>query len=244
MEIHETAIVHPKAQLGEGVHIGPFCMVEEDTVLGDRTVLASHAIVRRGTRLGADCQVEAHVVLGGAPQDLKYQGERSFAIIGDRNLIREYVTIHRATGEEAATRVGDGNIVMAYSHVGHNSRIGNRVMISSYVGISGHVVIEDRVVIGGITGVHQFVHIGTMAMVGGFSAVMQDIPPYMMAAGSPAKPRGVNVVGLRRGGIDRPSPPGGVRCPNAGDPVGRARPACRVARSPGLALRTTRDECC
>jgi len=198
MEIHETAIVHSDAQLGEDVRIGPYCVVEEDSVLGDRTVLESHVCIRAGTRLGSDCNVEAHAVLGGAPQDLKYGGERSHVIVGDRNIIRECATVHRATGEGEATVLGDDNMLMAYAHVGHNAKLGNNIMISSYVGISGHVVIEDRVVIGGLTGIHQFVTIGKVAMIGGYSAVMQDVPPFMTADGAPAKARGVNMVGLRR----------------------------------------------
>jgi len=201
MQIHETAIVHPDAQLGVDVRIGPFCVIDEDTVVGDRCDLKSHVCLRAGTRLGDDCSVEAHAVLGGAPQDLKYSGERSFAILGNRNIIRDYATVHRATGEGAATSLGDDNMLMAYAHVGHNSRLGSRIMISSYVGISGHVVIEDRVVVGGLTGIHQFVTIGKMAMIGGYSSVMQDVPPFMTAEGAPAKPRGVNVVGLRRADV-------------------------------------------
>ncbi|NCP32529.1 MAG: acyl-ACP--UDP-N-acetylglucosamine O-acyltransferase [Armatimonadetes bacterium] len=201
MQIHETAIVHPDAQLGVDVRIGPFCVIDEDTVVGDRCDLKSHVCLRAGTRLGDDCSVEAHAVLGGAPQDLKYSGERSFAILGNRNIIREYATVHRATGEGAATSLGDDNMLMAYAHVGHNSRLGSRIMISSYVGISGHVVIEDRAVVGGLTGIHQFVTIGKMAMIGGYSSVMQDVPPFMTAEGAPAKPRGVNVVGLRRADV-------------------------------------------
>ena len=201
MQIHETAIVPPDAQLGVDVKIGPFCVLEGDTVVGDRCELKSHVCLRAGTRLGDDCSVEAHAVLGGAPQDLKYAGERSFAIIGKRNIIREYATVHRATGEGEATSLGDDNMLMAYAHVAHNSRLGSRIMISSYVGISGHVVIEDRVVVGGLTGIHQFVTIGKMAMIGGYSSVMQDVPPFMTAEGAPARPRGVNVVGLRRADV-------------------------------------------
>ncbi|RLD99327.1 MAG: acyl-[acyl-carrier-protein]--UDP-N-acetylglucosamine O-acyltransferase, partial [Aquificota bacterium] len=151
--------------------------------------------------IGRECVIGPHAVLGGPPQDVGYKGQSTFLEIGNRNVIREYVSIHRASREGEATVLGDDNYIMAYSHVGHDCRIGSGVVITSYAGISGHVVIEDLAVIGGQVGFHQFVRVGTLAMVGGNSAFNKDIPPYTMASGRPGRVFGLNVVGLRRKGI-------------------------------------------
>ena len=140
-------------------------------------------------------------ILGGPPQDTKYQGEETFLRIGERNIIREGVTIHRATGEGNATIVGNENMIMAYAHVGHNACLGSNITIASYVGISGHATVEDRVVFGGFVGVHQFVRIGKMTMIGGMSRVVQDVPPFMLVQGEQLQPHGLNVIGLRRAGV-------------------------------------------
>ena len=199
--IHPTAIVDPEARLEEGVWIGPFCLVEGDVEIGSGTVLESHVSVKGGTRIGRRCRVFPHCVLGGDPQDGKYKGERSFLTLGDENILREMVTIHRATGEGQATTIGNGNLLMAYAHIGHNCSIGSQNLISNSTGIAGHVTIEDKVVIGGFVGVHQFVHIGKMVMIGGFSKVVQDVPPFCMADGRPARTRSLNIRGLRRNGV-------------------------------------------
>ncbi|MCS7223094.1 MAG: acyl-ACP--UDP-N-acetylglucosamine O-acyltransferase [Armatimonadetes bacterium] len=199
--IHPTAVVSPKAELGEGVVVGPFAIVEDDVVIGDGTVLEPFVVVRRYTRLGRDNRIYTGTVLGGEPQDHKFAGERSYLIIGDRNIIREHVTIHRATGEDKATQIGDDNLIMAYCHIGHNCVLGHQISIASYSGISGHAHIESQVTIGGMTGIHQYVTIGKLAMIGGMSKVVQDVPPFMLADGRPAKIVGVNVVGLRRATI-------------------------------------------
>jgi UDP-N-acetylglucosamine acyltransferase len=199
--IHPTALVDPTAQLDEGVWIGPFCIVEGGTRVGKGTILESNVTVKRGTSIGQRCRIWPHVVLGHEPQDLKYKGEDSFLRIGDDNMFREMVTIHRATGEGQATTIGNSNVLMAYVHVGHNCTIGSNNLISNSTGIAGHVTIEDKVVIGGFVGVHQFVHIGKMAMVGGVSKVVQDVPPFCMADGRPAKTHGLNIRGLRRNGV-------------------------------------------
>jgi UDP-N-acetylglucosamine acyltransferase len=204
--IAPPAIVHPGARLGQNVTVGPFAVIEEHVEIGDNTVIGSGVVIKPHTRIGRDCQIHAGAVLGGPPQDTKFRGEVSYLIIGDGNIVREYVTIHRATGEENATIIGDGNMIMAYSHLGHNCEIGNDVIMANQVGISGHVVIEDRVVIGGMVGIHQYVRIGKLAMIGGFSKVVQDVPPFMMADGRPSKVYGLNVRGLRRAGI-----PTGIR---------------------------------
>lgn len=199
--IHPTALVDPDAQLEEGAWIGPFCIVEAQTRIGRGTVLEANVIVKRGTTIGARCRIWPHVVLGHEPQDMKFKGEESFLRIGDDNQLREMVTLHRATGEGEATTLGNSNVLMAYVHVGHNCNIGNNNLISNSTGIAGHVTIEDKTVIGGFVGVHQFVHIGKMAMVGGVSKVVQDIPPFCMADGRPAKTHGLNIRGLRRNGV-------------------------------------------
>ncbi len=199
--IHPTAVVSPKAEIGEGVVIGPYCIVEDDVVIGDGTILEPFVVVRQYTRLGTENRIYTGTVLGGEPQDHKFAGERSYLIIGNRNIIREHVTIHRATGEDEATLIGDENLIMAYCHIGHNCVLGNQISVASYTGISGHAHIESQVSIGGMTGIHQYVTVGRLAMVGGMSKVVQDVPPFMLADGRPAKIVGVNVVGLRRASI-------------------------------------------
>jgi UDP-N-acetylglucosamine acyltransferase len=199
--IHPTALVDPSAEIGEGVWIGPFCIIEGGTHIGANTVLESHAVIKRGTTIGERCRIWPHVILGHEPQDMKFKGEPSFVRIGDDNNLREMVTIHRPTGEGEETVIGNGNLLMAYVHVGHNCTIGNNTMISNSTGISGHVTVEDRVIIGGFVGIHQNVHVGKMAMVGGMSKVVQDVPPFCLCDGRPAKIRDLNVRGLRRNGV-------------------------------------------
>jgi UDP-N-acetylglucosamine acyltransferase len=199
--IHPTALVDSEACLDSTVTVGPFCIIGPNVTIGPHSVLESRAEILPFTTLGESCVVGTGAVLGGPPQDHKFHGEITFLRIGDRNVIREYVTIHRATGEGMATELGDDNMIMAYSHIGHNCRLGSHISMANYAGISGHVLIEDRVVISGLVGVHQYVRIGTLAMVGGFSKVVQDVPPYMMADGRPTEVVGLNVVGLRRAGF-------------------------------------------
>jgi UDP-N-acetylglucosamine acyltransferase len=201
MTVHPTAVVDSTAELGEGVYIGPFCVVGPHSVIGNGTRLESHVVVESNTHLGSECHVRQGAVLGGPPQDHKYRGERSYLLIGDRNIIREFVTIHRATGEGEATRIGNDNMIMAYCHIGHNAELGNGIMMANQVGMSGHCLVEDRVVFGGIVGVHQFVRIGKFAMIGGMSKVVTDVPPFMMVDGRPTEVVGLNVLGLRRAGI-------------------------------------------
>jgi UDP-N-acetylglucosamine acyltransferase len=199
--IHPSAMVDPTAQLDQGVWVGPRCIIEGNTRIGANTILESNVLIKRGTSVGARCRIWPNVILGHEPQDMKYHGEESFLRIGDDNMLREMVTIHRATGEGEATVIGNGNLLMAYVHVGHNCVIGSNNMISNSTGVSGHVTIEDKVVIGGFVGVHQFVHIGKMAMVGGVSKVVQDVPPFCIADGRPSKIHGLNIRGLRRNGV-------------------------------------------
>lgn len=201
--VHPTALVDPGAQLEEGVEIGPFCLVEGGTHIGKNTVLEANVVIKRGTHIGRDCRLMPGVVLGGEPQDMKFKGEDSFVRIGDGNTLREMVTIHRATGEGESTVIGNHNMLMAYVHFGHNCVVGDHNMISNSTGVSGHVTIEDRCVIGGFVGIHQYVHIGRMAMVGGLSKVVQDVPPFCIADGRPARIHSLNVRGLRRNGIEQ-----------------------------------------
>ncbi|MHB0912503.1 MAG: acyl-ACP--UDP-N-acetylglucosamine O-acyltransferase [Armatimonadota bacterium] len=199
--IHETAIIDPSAEIGEGVEVGAYSIIGRDVVIGSGTVVAHHVVIDPYTTIGRDCQISSGAILGGNPQDQKFKGEKSFLIIGDRNILREHVTMHRATGEGNVTRIGDDNMLMAYCHVGHNCTLGSNITMANTVGISGHVEVESRVVIGGMVGVHQFVRIGKLAMVGGYSKVTQDVPPFMMVDGRPMKVYDLNVIGLRRSGV-------------------------------------------
>jgi UDP-N-acetylglucosamine acyltransferase len=198
-EVHRTAYVHPTAKLGENVKIGPYTIIGEDVVVGDNTTIDAHVVLDKWTTIGRDCHLHYGAVIGDKGQVLKTNNdEKSFVQIGDRNEIREYVTIHRASGEGAATIIGDDNLLMANVHIAHNCRVGNQVVITNVTGLSGHVVVEDQAIIGGMVGIHQHVRIGRLAMVGGYSRVVQDIPPFMLVEGRPAIVRGINSVGMQR----------------------------------------------
>lgn len=199
--IHPTAILDSSAEIEPDVEIGPYCVVGQNVKIGTGTILHPHVVIEQNTVLGRGCKVFSGAIIGGPPQDFKYQDEATSVIIGDNTTLRECVTIHRATGEGCVTRIGSENMIMAYAHVGHNCDIGNHVTLASYVGISGHVTLEDHVNIGGLTGVHQGCRIGTLTMLGGFSKITQNIPPYMLADGNPAKVYDINKIGLRRANI-------------------------------------------
>ncbi len=196
--IHPTAIVHPKATIGEGAEIGPFCVVGEHVTIGARTKLLAHVVVNGFTTIGDDSRIHPFCSIGAPSQDRKYHGEVAYTTIGSRTEIREYVSVHRATGKSEITSVGDDTLLLAYVHIAHNCRIGNHVTMSSTAQLAGHVIVEDHVTIGGQTGVHQFVRIGEFAMVGGISKITRDVPPYFLVEGNPATPYGLNKVGLRR----------------------------------------------
>lgn len=198
MTIHPTAIVHPQAKLGAGVDIGPYAIIGEHVQLGDGTRVGPHAVIDGWTTIGERCDIGVGAVLGGAPQDLKYRGQRTFLRIGDQTCIREYVTIHRSAEEEQATVIGSHAFLMAYTHVAHDCRLGDYVIMVNYAGLSGYVEVDDRAFISGHNAVHQFVRIGYLAMVSGASRVVKDIPPFMIAEGNPTRIRGLNVVGMRR----------------------------------------------
>lgn len=210
MRIHPTAVIDSTAELASDVSVGPYCVIGKHVSIGRGTSLESHVAIEPYTTIGDDCQIRQGAVLGGPPQDHKFRGERSFLTLDDRNIIREFVTIHRATGEGEATRIGDDNMIMAYCHIGHNAWLGSGIIMANQVGISGHCLVEDRVVFGGILGIHQFVRIGKLAMVGGMSKVVTDVPPFMMVDGRPIEVVGLNVLGLRRAGIS-PKVRGGLK---------------------------------
>lgn len=200
-KIHPTAVVHPKAELAEDVEVGPYSIIGPNVVIDSGTVLGAHVVIEENTFIGKMNSIGHGAVLGAPPQDRKFKHERTYLRIGDNNLIREYVTIHRASGEGEETVIGNNCFLMAYSHIGHNTRVGNGVVMANSVGISGHCVIEDGANIGGMTGVHQYTRIGRLAMVGGMSRITRDVPPYLVVEGNPVVVHGVNLVGLKRAGI-------------------------------------------
>lgn len=201
--VHPTAQVDRGAELAPRVVIGPFSYVESGTVIGAETRLESHVTIRRGTTVGMRNTIAQGAVIGGDPQDRRFKGEDTFLTIGDDNVIREYVTIHRASGEGKATQIGDRNYLMAFVHLAHNCHIGSDITIANNVGVSGHVTIEDKVTLGGMTGVHQWVRIGKLAMVGGMSRIVRDVPPFMITEGLEQIVHDINAVGLRRIGISQ-----------------------------------------
>lgn len=205
-EIHATALVHPDVDLGDDVRLGPYTIVESDVCIGARTEVRAHAVVKRYTTLGADNQVHEGAVLGGEPQDVGFQGGESRLVVGDRNRIREGVTIHRA-GAGRETRIGSDCFLMAYVHVAHDNRIGDRAILANNVMLAGHVEVGERAFLGGGSGVHQFCRVGRLAMVGGNAKVVQDCLPFVISDGHPARARGLNLIGLRRAGLT----PGQIR---------------------------------
>jgi UDP-N-acetylglucosamine acyltransferase len=200
MNFHPTAVVHPTAEIGDNTTIGPYCIVGERVKIGAGTVLHSHVVLENDTILGAGNHIFSGVVIGAPSQDLRWKGEFSQVIVGNRNFIREYVTVHKGTGG-GNTVIGDENYIMAYSHAGHNVKIGNGCILANSVQLAGYVELEDKVNIGGLVGIHQFARVGTIAMVGGLSPISKDIPPFVKTSGIPARVYGLNVVGLRRNGV-------------------------------------------
>ena len=201
VEIHSTAIVEEGAILEDGVKIGPYCIVGKDVKIGKNTVLQSHVVVEGITEIGEENTIYSFVSIGKASQDLKYRGEPTKTIIGNKNSIREFVTIHRGTDDRWETRIGSGNLLMAYVHIAHDVIVGDGCILANNVTLAGHVVVDSHAIIGGLTPVHQFTHIGSYVMVGGASAINQDICPFVLAEGNKAVVRGLNTVGLRRRGF-------------------------------------------
>lgn len=196
--IHPTAVVSPSAELGADVEIGPYAYVGEDCVVGDGCVLANRSTLERNVRLGREVRIGIGSVIGGDPQDLKFQGEQTAVEIGDRTVVREYATINRGTAESMSTTVGSDCFIMTYVHLAHDCHLGNGVIISNATQLAGHVTVEDHAIISGLVAVHQFVNIGAYSFVGGCSRVPQDVPPYLKAVGNPIKLYGLNSVGLQR----------------------------------------------
>jgi UDP-N-acetylglucosamine acyltransferase len=201
MEIHPTAVVSPRAELARDVRVGPYAVVEEHVQVGEGCEIGAHAVVKKFTTLGARNRVYEHVTLGGEPQDVKFKGESSTLVIGDDNLIREYVTIHRASGEGETTRVGSRNFLMVGVHVAHNCEVGDDNTFANGVALAGHIFVEDHVFLSSNVGAHQFVRFGRYAMVGGKSKIVQDVLPFFTTDGNPPFVRGLNTIGLRRGGF-------------------------------------------
>ncbi len=232
--IHSSALIDPKAELAAGVRVGPYSVIGPDVRLGEGTEVGAHAVLEGRVRIGARCRIGHGAVIGGLPQDFKFREGTPVGVrIGDDTAVREYATIHRATHEGDDTRIGDHCLVMASSHVAHDCVIGNHVVIINYAGLTGHVTVEDYATIGGLTGIHPFSRIGTYAYVGGCSKVTQDVPPFVMVDGAPATARGVNVIGMRRGGIDA----AGRRQVQAA-----FRLLYRSGTAPGAAVRRVKEE--
>ncbi|MBI1882627.1 MAG: acyl-ACP--UDP-N-acetylglucosamine O-acyltransferase [Chlamydiae bacterium] len=203
MSVHPTAIIHPTARIDSDVQIGPYSIVGEGSEIGKGSFIDSHVVIGRDTFIGTDVRIYPWASVGSDSQDKKFKGEKVYARIGARTVIREFVTINRGTGEDTATLVGEDCWIMAYAHVAHNCRVGSRVIIANVGTLAGHVDIEDGAVIGGLSAVHQFCKIGTLAIVGGCSKVVQDVPPYAMVDGHPAVVRTINGVGLTRSGMNQ-----------------------------------------
>lgn len=202
--IHPSAVIEPGARIGAGCRIGPLCVIGPEVILHDGVELKSHVVVTGLTEIGAGTQVFPFACLGEVPQDLKFRGERTRLVIGAENRIRENVTMNTGTeGGGGVTRVGDGGLFMASSHVAHDCQIGNRVILANNVAIAGHCVLEDEVIVGGLSGVHQFVRIGHGAMIGAVTMVTADVIPHGLVQGPRGVLDGLNLVGLKRRGADR-----------------------------------------
>jgi len=201
LKIHPSASVHPNAQLHDGVIIGQGAIIGPQVIIGSGTSVGPNSVVDGKTILGKNNKIFPNVFLGLEPQDLKYKGANTELIIGDDNTFRECVTINKATDQGEKTIIGNNNLIMAYSHIGHNCAIGNNVILSNSVQVAGHVIIEDCAIVGGCLGIHQFVHIGYLSMIGGMTRVTRDVPPFCLAEGSPGRLRGLNKVGIKRSGL-------------------------------------------
>jgi UDP-N-acetylglucosamine acyltransferase len=229
MDLHPSAVVSPGAKIGRGTTIGPFVVIEEDVIIGDGNRIGAHAVIKHGTRIGDGNRIHEHAVIGGTPQDLKFTGAESFVQIGNRNDIREGVTVHRGSREGSCTVVGDDNMLMVYVHVAHDCRLGNGVIIANNVALAGEVEIDDKVFISGGVVVHQFTRLGRLSMIGGNSKITQDVLPFFVTDGIPPRVRGVNLVGLRRAGHSR-------------DEIRLLKEAYRILLGSGLTLKAATIE--
>ncbi len=202
--IHPTALIDPSAVIGANVSIGAYSVIGAEVEIGEGTVIGPHVVIEGPTRIGRDNRIAQFASLGGEPQDKKFAGERTELVIGDRNLIREFVTINRGTGEGGgATRIGNDNWLLAYVHVAHDCKIGNHVVFSNYAALAGHVEVGDWTILSGYSGVHQFCKVGAHAFIGMGCLVGSDVPPFVMMANEQhGRPRGINSEGLKRRGFD------------------------------------------
>ena len=199
--IHPSAIIGKSVQLGDGNDIGPGCVIEDGVVLGSRNRLWMHVYIGPGTTLGDENQLHMGAVVGHMPQDLAFAGGNTFTTIGDRNTIREYVTIHRGTKEGTATVIGSENFLMANAHIAHNCQVGHKTIFANLATLGGHCEVQDGAFLSGMVVLHQHTRVGTMAIISGLSAVNKDVPPYMLCGGRPAVIQGLNVIALRRAGL-------------------------------------------
>ncbi|MBN2096970.1 MAG: acyl-ACP--UDP-N-acetylglucosamine O-acyltransferase [Candidatus Omnitrophica bacterium] len=201
--IQPTAQISASAKLAPDVEVGHYSIIGPEVTIGSGTQVGEHCVITGKTSLGKNCRIFTGAVIGSIPQDLKYKGEETKLVIGDNNIIREYVTINLGTSASGKTLIGNNNLIMAYAHIAHDCVIGNHVVIANVGTLAGHIEIEDRAILGGLAAVHQFVRIGTLSIVGGCSKVNQDIPPYSLCDGNPVKVRSLNRVGLERSGITK-----------------------------------------
>jgi UDP-N-acetylglucosamine acyltransferase len=200
--IHQTAIVHEGAQIGDDVEIGPYVIIGEHVSIGSGTTIGPHTVIDGWTEIGRDNRIFQFASIGAPPQDLKYRGEKTRLKIGDRNIVREFATLHRGTADGGGTTVvGNDNLFMAYSHVAHDCLLGNQVILANGATLAGHVVVDNFAILGGLCAVHQFTRIGAHVMISGGSMVTQDVPPFSIARGDRAKTGGINQIGLKRRGF-------------------------------------------
>ncbi len=192
------SVISKKAQIGKNVSIGPYCIIEDNVIIGDNTTIDSHTIIKEYTEVGENCNIFSHCVIGGVPQDKKYNGEKSKLVIGNNNTIREFCTLNRGTEESGITKIGNNCLFMAYVHIAHDCYLKNDIILANGVQLGGHVTIDNYGIVGGMTPVHQFCKIGMHSFIGGGLRVVQDVPPYIIANGEPLKFSGINILGLRR----------------------------------------------
>lgn len=203
--IHPTAIISPEATIGANVRIGPYCVINAGVELGDDCVLHSHVVLDGPSQIGRGNEFFPFAAVGGKTQDLKYEGEPTHLIIGDRNVFRENTTVHRGTHAHTPTRIGSDNLFLSYSHVAHDCQVGNHVILSNNGTLAGHVTVDDHAIISGLTAVHQFCRVGRHSITGGCAKIVQDIAPFMIVDGNPGSTRGLNLVGLQRRGFSEDS---------------------------------------
>ena len=198
----KNTFVHKNAGLGYNINLGNFTTIEDDVIIGDNTYIGNNVTILSGTRIGENCQIHSNAILGGIPQDLKFQNEYTLLEIGNSNTIREFVTINRGTASNMKTIIGNSNLIMSNAHIGHDCIVGDNCVIGFSVGMAGEVWVGDWSNISGLTAVHQFSIIGEHTMISGLSRVVKDIPPYIIAAHDPLQYMGLNLVGLKRRGFD------------------------------------------